>query len=78
MRFSVLGLRSDIRIELQAPVKLHAASPTPMILQTKFDFNRPAGLRDIHVWKCERKDARTDAGSNPILKALPEPSAHLS
>ena len=29
------------------------------MLQIKFDCNRPAGLGDIHVWKCERTDART-------------------
>ena len=33
-----------------------------MMLQMKFDYDRPAGLRDIHVWKCGRTDgrARTD------------------
>ena len=31
------------------------------MLQIKFDCNRPAGLGDIHVWKCERMDARTHA-----------------
>ena len=30
-----------------------------MMLQIKFGCNRPAGLRDIHVWKCGRTDART-------------------
>ena len=46
-----------------------------MMLQIKFGCNRPAGLGDIHVWKCGRMDARTDAhtdgrtdaGSSPIL-----------
>ena len=32
-----------------------------MMLQIKFDCNRPAGLGDIHVWKSGRMDARTDA-----------------
>ena len=31
-----------------------------MMLQIKFGCNRPAGLGDIHVWKCGRMDARTD------------------
>ena len=35
-----------------------------MMLQMKFDYNWPAGLRDIDVWKCE---GRMDAGSSPIL-----------
>ena len=33
-------------------------SPTPMILQIKFDCNPPAGLGDIHVWKCGCRHAR--------------------
>ena len=32
-----------------------------MMLQIKFDHNRPAGLGDIHVWKCGRTDGRTHA-----------------
>ena len=36
-------------------------SPTPMMLHIKFDCNRPAGLGDIHVWKCGRTHARMDA-----------------
>ena len=32
----------------------------------KFDCDWPAGLRDIHVWKCERTDARTPARLHPI------------
>ena len=31
------------------PKTLCSQSPTPMMLQIKFDYNRPAGLRDIHV-----------------------------
>ena len=27
----------------------------------KFDYDRPTGLRDIHVWKCERTHAVTPA-----------------
>ena len=45
-------------------IKTYAAfPPSPMMLQIKFACNRPAGLGDIHVWKC----GRTDAGSSPIL-----------
>ena len=33
-------------------------SPTPMMLLMKFDYNWPAGLRDIHAWKCGRMDGR--------------------
>ena len=39
---------------------LCSLSPTPMMLQIKFGCNRPAGLGDIHVWKCGRKHGRTD------------------
>ena len=31
------------------------------MLQIKFDCNRPAGLGDIHVWKCGCTDGRTHA-----------------
>ena len=31
------------------------------------DLDRPAGLRDINVWKCERTHRLTDAGSSLIL-----------
>ena len=41
------------------------------MLLLKFDYDWPAGLIDINVLKCgrtdERTDARTDAGSSPIL-----------
>ena len=43
------------------PKTLCSQSPTPMMLQMKFDYDRPAGLRDIHVWKCGRTDAQTPA-----------------
>ena len=36
-----------------------------MMLHMKFDFNRPAGLRDIHVWKCGSTDGR-QLKSHPI------------
>ena len=36
------------------PKTLCSQSPTPMMLQMKFDYNRPAGLRDINVLKCGR------------------------
>ena len=32
-----------------------------MMLQIKFGCNRPAGLRDIHVWKCGRTHGCTHA-----------------
>ena len=32
-----------------------------MMLQIKFGCNRPAGLGDIHVWKCGRTHGRTHA-----------------
>ena len=32
-----------------------------MMLQIKFGCNRPAGLGDIHVWKCGRTHGQTDA-----------------
>ena len=35
-------------------------SPTPMMLLMKFDYDWPAGFRDIHVWKSGRTDAHTD------------------
>ena len=41
----------------------------------KFDYGRPAGLRDIHVWKCEHTYGHTDPGSSPILEAHQKPSA---
>ena len=31
-----------------------------MMLLMKFDYDWPAGLRDINVWKCGRTDAHTD------------------
>ena len=31
------------------PKTLCSQSPTPLMLQMKFDYDRPAGLRDIHV-----------------------------
>ena len=40
------------------PKTLCSQSPTPMMHQMKFDYDRPAGLRDIHVWKCGRTDRR--------------------
>ena len=31
------------------------------MLQMKFDYNRPAGLRNIREWKCVRTDTQTPA-----------------
>ena len=36
-----------------------------MMLQMKFDYDWPAGLRDIYVWKCGRTDGRR-LESDPI------------
>ena len=41
------------------PKTLCSQPLTPMMLQMKFDYDRPAGLGDIHVLKCGRTDART-------------------
>ena len=40
-----------------------------MMLQMKFDYDRPAGLRDIHVFESvdTRTDSWTDASLSPIL-----------
>ena len=35
-------------------------SATPLMLLMKFDNIQTAGVWDIHVWKCERTDARAD------------------
>ena len=43
------------------PKTIYRQSPTPMMLQMKFDNNRLAGLRDIHSWKCGRTHGRTPA-----------------
>ena len=40
---------------------LCSLSSTPMMLQIKFGYNRPAGLGDIHVRKCGRTHGRTPA-----------------
>ena len=42
---------------------LCSQSPTPMMLLMKFDYDQPADLRDIHVWKCGQMDTH----SSPIL-----------
>ena len=63
------GNQSSDRI---LPKTLCSQSPTSMMLLMKFDYDWPAGFRDIHVWKCERThgrtDARTDTGSSPIVE----------
>ena len=57
--------------DLIKPKTKCSRSPTQMMLQMKFDYDLPAVLRDIHVWKCkhtqEQRDAQTDTGSSPIL-----------
>ena len=39
------------------PKTLYNQSPTPMMLLMKFDYDWPAGFKDIHVWKCGRTHA---------------------
>ena len=43
------------------PKTKYSQSPTPMMLLMRFDYDWPAGLRDIHVRKCGRTDGRTQA-----------------
>ena len=43
------------------PKTLCSQSPTLMMLQMKFDYNQPAGLKETHVWKCGRTDGQTEA-----------------
>ena len=38
-----------------------------LTLRMKFDYDRPAGLRDIHESVDAQTDGRRDAGSSPIL-----------
>ena len=45
----VLGAQNESQ-NLMQPI------PNPMMLQMKFDLDGPAGLRDFHVWMCERTD----------------------
>ena len=42
------------------PKILCSQSPTPMMLQMKYYYDPPAGLRDIHVGKCGRTHERMD------------------
>ena len=48
------------------PKTLCSQSPTPMMLQMKFDYDQKAGLRDIHV---ESVDAQTHAGTDARTRA---------
>ena len=48
---------------------LCSLSPTSMMLQIKFDCNWPAGLGDIHVWKCGRTDRRMHARMHAWMPA---------
>ena len=48
---------------------LCSISPAPMMLQIKFDCDRPAGLRDIHAWKFERTHGH-QLDSHPINNKL--------
>ena len=44
-----LSVAMETRVLIRSRPKPYAAFPRPMMLQMKFDFNRPAGLRDIRV-----------------------------
>ena len=55
------------RSDLILPKTLCSQFPTPMMLQMKFDYDWPAGLRDIHVRKCGRTHGLTDTSLSPIL-----------
>ena len=43
----------ETRVLIRSGPKPNGA-PTPIMLQMKFDYDWPAGLRDIHVCKCGR------------------------
>ena len=58
----------------------HSLSPTPMMLQIKFDCDWPAGFWDIHVWKwlTTTTTTTTDAGAWVYYKLTFEPAAQVS
>ena len=63
------------------PKTLCSQSPNRMMLQIKFNCDRPIGLRDIHVWKCGHTDALMDGRTPAWLvyyKLTSEPSAQVS
>ena len=50
------------------PKTLWSQSPTPKMLQMKFDDRQPAVLRGIcPIWKCGPTEGQTDASSSPTL-----------
>ena len=51
------------------PKNLYSQSPAQMMFWMKFDYNLPAGLRDIYVFESVDawSDGRTHAGSSTIL-----------
>ena len=44
-----LSVAIETRVLIRSGLKPHAAFYPIMMLQMKFNFNRPVGLRDIHV-----------------------------
>ena len=46
-----------------------------MMLEMKFDYNPPAGLRDIHVLKCEQAGGRTDGRTPARVPSYKLPGA---
>ena len=51
--------RGNQNFDSTCPKILHSLSPTPVMLDIKFDQGWPTGFRDIQVWMCGR---RTDDG----------------
>ena len=52
-----VSVAMETRVVIRSDSNFYAAFPqTQMMLQIKFDCDRPAGIRDIHVRKCEHTD----------------------
>ena len=63
-----LSVAMETRVLIRSGPKPNGVNPpTPMMLLMKFDYDQPADLRDIHIWKCGQTDGRTDAHSTPTL-----------
>ena len=48
----LLPLKPEFWSDLAQNLMQPKTFPTPIMLQMKFDFDQPAGLRELHVWKC--------------------------
>ena len=73
-----LSVATETIVLIRSGPKPNAANPPPhpipMILQMIFDYNWPAGLRDIYVWKCKRTDESKDGqmpARVPSYKLIP-------